>query len=55
MCTKYYDHCMCGWMTLVADGQISIILVIFWPFYPLPPDRWENGTFQKKFEKSGYI
>ena len=51
MCTKYYDHCTCGSMTLVADGQTSIILVIFWPFYPLSPERWENGTFQKKFEK----
>ena len=37
MCTNYYDHCMCIWVVMVADGQTSIIFVIFWPFRPLPP------------------
>ena len=31
MCANYYDHCMCLWVVMVADGQTSIILVIFCP------------------------
>ena len=37
MCTNYYDHCMYVWVIMVADGQNSIILVTFWPFYHLAP------------------
>ena len=55
MCTNYYDHCMCIWVVMVADGQTSIILVIFWPFYPLPPWKIEKWNLQKIFKKSGVI
>ena len=35
ICTNYHDHCMYVSVNMVADGQSSIILVTFWPFYSL--------------------
>ena len=40
---------------MVADGQTSIILAIFWTFYPLPPERYKKGIFKKNLKKSGVI
>ena len=43
---------VCGRVVMAADMQISVILVIIWPFYPLADE--ENKIFlKKKKEKPG--
>ena len=34
MSTKYYNHWICGLVVVAADVQMSVLLIIIWPFYP---------------------
>ena len=49
MSTKYYNHWICGWVVMATDGKISVILVIFWPFYSFKDGK--NKIFQKNKQK----